>query len=228
MTRKCSLSLVLLEHVVILLLCETSHCLSVRLLLVTVSYEWSFHEYTPDADDFAPEGYWIQLAFHILSFELLDCAAVADATIMISLSLVGRFIVGYSASLSDRKFKAIRDVLQPSMYRKQSGCCKCLIESALLTLTLSLTIVFLVVLFSFAASGFFRQGVSRSTFLLVVSFAFKMIFGVRIIYIGSSRKWDQLRSILNPHMAEDDPQHKLVGSGAYNATDQAEPDDDVL
>ena len=195
---------------------------------MTVSYEWSFHEYTPDADDFAPEGYWIQLAFHILSFELLDCAAVADATIMISLSLVGRFIVGYSASLSDRKFKAIRDVLQPAIYRKQSGCCKCMIESVMLLLTLSLTIVFLVVLFSFAASGFFRQGVSRSTFLLVVSFAFKLLFGIRIIYLGSSRKYDQLRNIIQPNIGHEDAQHKLVGSSAYNATDQAEPDDDVL
>ena len=139
-------------------------------MLVTVSYEWSFHEYTPD-EDFTPTGYWVQLAIHILTFEILDCAAIADATFMFSMVLVPRFVIAYSASLSERgrKYKKLQDVLQPAICRKRGGCSRCLLETFILCLTFSLLIVFLVVLFSFAASGFFRQGVSRSTFLLVWS-----------------------------------------------------------
>ena len=83
------------------------------LMLVTVSYEWSFHESTPSEDDFVVTGYWIQLAMHILTFEVLDCAAIADAVFMISMVLVGRFLIAFAMRIGfDRKYKMLFNVLR--------------------------------------------------------------------------------------------------------------------
>eukprot|EP01084_Bolivina_argentea_P091060 163978_1 len=71
--------------------------------LTSVSFEWSFHEYTPDVD-WIPSGYYVQLYSLMLTMEIMDCVAIADATFLVTAFILPRFII------RDPKFKKIKAV----------------------------------------------------------------------------------------------------------------------
>merc|ERR1712176_76894 len=55
--------------------------------LVIVSYEWSIHEYTHQAD-FIPTGYYIQLYALTFLYELYDAVCIADGTFLFLICII--------------------------------------------------------------------------------------------------------------------------------------------
>ena len=85
--------------------------------LVGSSYEWSFEEYTPDSET-VPTGYYVQLYVLTFELELLDCVAIADATFMVSIFILPRFILLGSSSRKSHKFREFRLVMEPELCKK--------------------------------------------------------------------------------------------------------------
>lgn len=166
------------------------------MMLVTVAYEWSFHEYTPD-DDFTATGYYVQLGIHTLMIETADCAAIADATFLISLFLLPRVLLMFSADISNhgQKFRKLKFALEPSCCHNCSGLAKCGVEIFSDCFVLSLLIVFCMVLFAFAESGFFAP-TGEAQFLLFWSILVKLLLGIRMMWFGSSKAWQEVRDII--------------------------------
>ena len=143
-----------------------------------------------------PTGYYLQLSVHTLILEMADCMAVSDATFMVSLFVLPRFLLFYSAKIEDRKFKQLRVILEPQCFLNRNAYVKCSCECCSVCVVGSLLAVFLVVLFSFAESGFFAPD-GRSRFLLVWSLILKLMLGLRLIFVAGHDKHEQLRKVID-------------------------------
>eukprot|EP01084_Bolivina_argentea_P186314 321186_1 len=163
------------------------------LSLVSVSYEWSFHEHTP-SPDIVQTGYYIQLYALTLELELIDCIAIADATFMISLFLLPRFILLGSSPAGNPRFKQFRSIMEPKCCRNKDVMFKCFCEIFTVCMVTSLVIVFCIILFEFAESGFFSP-VGYAKFLVGWSFVLKFLIGVRFINIAYSQKYIKLKEV---------------------------------
>mmetsp|Transcript_54820 Transcript_54820/g.90944 ORF Transcript_54820/g.90944 Transcript_54820/m.90944 type:complete len:326 (-) Transcript_54820:183-1160(-) len=164
------------------------------LSLVSVSYEWSFHEYTGSTEVVAT-GYYMQLYTMTLMLELLDCMAIADATFMLCLFLLPRYILlNSSPKTGVKKFIEFRRIITPECC-KQRTYTKCCLELFTIFFVLSLLVVFCIVLFGFGESGFFSPS-GKSRFLIVYSFVMKVFIGARMVWLATSKhKYHQLKRV---------------------------------
>eukprot|EP01084_Bolivina_argentea_P061432 112259_1 len=153
------------------------------LVLVSVSFNWSFHEYTPDVD-FIATGYYIQLYVIMCQFELIDSLAIADATFMISVYFIP-IITVCGARNGNLKLKRVMRTLTPSFRR----VCATLLCGLLL---LSFFFIFAMVLFEFGKSGI-HSPTGPAKFLLIWSFIWKLMIGVRLVTLGRTKNIVKLK-----------------------------------
>ena len=163
--------------------------------LVSVSYNWDFYEYTPD-DKQIPTGYYIQLYIIILQFELIDCCAIADATFLISIFAAIRFML-YGSQHNNQKFLQFRDIMAPPWFKNKPNfvvfleiisCC-CLI---------TLFIIFAIILFEFAESGFFSP-FGHAKFLTIVVIFVKIMLGIRLCWASSKERYEKFINLWAKH-----------------------------
>jgi len=200
------------------------------LMLVSVGYEWSFHEFTPD-DDFTPTGYYVQLAVHTLAIETADCVAIADATFMISLFLLPRMLLIYSADAAHfgQKYKKLKFAMEPSFCHRTTGLAKCGLEICTNCLVLSLVVVFCLVLFTFAESGFFAPS-GGAQFLIFWSIAVKLMMGARMCWFGWSGQWEEVRDVIVANDPRRMSRQQMLGGQDldHRSTSLPKNDDNVL
>eukprot|EP00488_Nonionellina_sp_1-RS-2012_P000194 TRINITY_DN10578_c0_g1_i1.p1 TRINITY_DN10578_c0_g1~~TRINITY_DN10578_c0_g1_i1.p1 ORF type:complete len:115 (-),score=26.85 TRINITY_DN10578_c0_g1_i1:251-595(-) len=87
-------------------------------------------------------------------------------------------------------------------------------------IVLSLFVMFCIVLFEFAASGFFSL-TGYAKFLVGWSFILKFIVGIRLIQIAYSAKYKQLKELFGTN-EDDDTEHIM---GGHDQNYQMEPVD---
>mmetsp|Transcript_73330 Transcript_73330/g.116880 ORF Transcript_73330/g.116880 Transcript_73330/m.116880 type:complete len:336 (+) Transcript_73330:37-1044(+) len=188
------------------------------LSLVSVSYEFSFHEYTPDSD-FTPTGYYIQLYVITFLMELGDCTAVADATFLIALACLPRYVLLHSsAKTGDSKFAKFRAIMAPECCKKTGAGARCCGEVVTLCWIVTLLVIFMIVLFEFAEYGFFSP-TGYAKFLVLWSFVLKLLLGIRFLHIGFSSKYHELKKVFDEH---DGHKHAMLprGRGSNSAERQ--------
>ena len=176
--------------------------------LVSTAYEWSFEEYTADSNT-VPTGYYIQLYVLTFELELIDCLAVADATFMVSMFILPRFILLGSSSRKAHKFTKFRQVMEPRWCSKLGAMTKCCYEIVGGCFVTVLLVIFGIVLFEFAESGFFSI-TGHAKFLVAWSFILKFIIGLRLINIGVSAKHEQLRKIFSEDANDENGQKNIL------------------
>jgi len=196
------------------------------LALVTVAYEWSFHEYTDDDTDFTPTGYYVQLGIHTLMIETADCCAIADATFLISLFLLPRMLLLYSSDITNQKFKKLKFALEPSCCHNTNALAKCGVEICTNCLVLSLVVVFCLVLFAFAESGFFAP-TGEAQFLGIWAILVKFMLGVRMVWFGASKQWAEVRDVIIASDTRRISTQQMLG-GQDRRTSMPKNDDNVL
>eukprot|EP00483_Globobulimina_turgida_P010473 UN10494 len=139
------------------------------LTLVAVSFNWSFHEKT--VKETVPIGYYMQLYATYLTLEIIDCSAIADATFTLSIFIAVRLLL-YGSDPKHYKFLKFRNIIifLPSyiLAAEVMACC-CVI---------GLFVIFGVVLFAFAESGFFSPS-GYAKFLIIAVVFVKIYIGVK-------------------------------------------------
>eukprot|EP01084_Bolivina_argentea_P126143 223413_1 len=184
------------------------------LSLSSISFEWSFHEYTAEPD-VIPTGYYIQLYIIVFIFELIDCIAIADATFMITTFILPRYVYIVPANSKIQQYKTIME----SGSKPQSRLCG---EIIIIFFILTFFIIFCIILFEFAESGFFSP-TGPAKLLVIWSFICKLIIGLRLVVIGASKKHEEIRRIF-----EDDNQERMLSSTPMDRIyDQTNQVDDV-
>mmetsp|Transcript_41050 Transcript_41050/g.66034 ORF Transcript_41050/g.66034 Transcript_41050/m.66034 type:complete len:309 (-) Transcript_41050:327-1253(-) len=173
------------------------------LALVSVSYDWEFFEYTVD-DKQVPTGYYIQLYTILLQLELIDSVSIADATFLISLFLAARFML-YGNDQENLKFKEFFETIQSGLccpgtfmliYEILNSCC-----------LITLFVIFCVVLFEFAESGFFSPA-GYAKFLIIYVVFLKFVLGIRMVIVSFSQKYDRIKEVFDRY----DKQQQLLRS----------------
>eukprot|EP01083_Nonionella_stella_P315259 1138347_1 len=168
------------------------------LALTSVSFEWSFHEYTPEPD-VIPTGYYIQLYTNVLLMEVFDCVTIADATFLLSMFILPRFLI------RNPKFKKLKAAFDPDLPKCLQNM-RCFIACFnIFTIALGLTcfILFMMILFDFAESGFFSP-VGYAKFLTTWSLVLKMLIGLRLFVFGSTSQYDKLKQVFDRQRILDD------------------------
>jgi len=161
------------------------------LILASISFEWSkIDEYSAD-DDSVPTGYYIQFYSILLIQELMDSAALTEGTFAMALSLLVRW-ASYFASHGHPVFEGWCGRYRAAGCGKRSRCCW---EVTTITLMLICAVVFAIALFEFAESGFFSLN-GKGSWLMVVAFALKFLYGLRLIYHGHTGRYE--RDIVRP------------------------------
>jgi len=200
------------------------------MMLVTVSYEWSIHEYTEDPDDSVDTLYYVQLGMHTMVIEIADCVAIADAVFLISLFLLPRMLLIFSGGAESdylrRRFKELKFALEPSCCHSTSGIAKCGFEICTNCFVLSLIVVFCMVLFTFAESGFFAP-TGEAQFLGIWAVLVKIMLGVRMIWFGASNQWSEVRKVIIEHDKRRMSTQNMLG-GQDRRTSTGKNDDNVL
>eukprot|EP01084_Bolivina_argentea_P096499 173480_1 len=184
------------------------------IMLITVSFEWSIHEYTPEPD-FVPTGYYIQLYAMTLVFELYDSVCVADGLFLFLICIIPQF----RYCTKDPKFNILR----------QHGACKTCYHICLITLATSILIVFIVSLFRFANHGFFSL-TGGASFLPVYGIILKFFIGVKLVRIGYSKRFDELEKVFgNKNKMNNDDKMLTGATGDYNmdTINNENPQDDA-
>eukprot|EP01084_Bolivina_argentea_P142724 250702_1 len=166
------------------------------LSLVSVSYDWSFSE-TPSDTTTVPTGYHIQLFVILLELEIIDCVSVADAIFMISNFALG-LIMLHGAKKGDKKFDQFRQIVVTKMSRGS----RIVAEGISICCVLSLFIIFLIILFEFAESGFFSITGYAKVFVIWV-FICKMFIGLRFVAMSKADKYDEIKRIFGKNDASD-------------------------
>eukprot|EP01084_Bolivina_argentea_P126148 223425_1 len=163
------------------------------LSLVSVSYDWSFYESTANSE-VVPAGYWIQLFIIIFELELVDCIVIADAVFFLSLGIWVQIFL-YQSRNGNNVFKQIREVTNTK--RKIFTKVEEYINAAM---NLTYCIVFIIVLFEFANSGFFSIN-SKAKYVIVVSFIAKIFGALRMLYLT---KFDIYNAVKNVCETQED------------------------
>eukprot|EP01084_Bolivina_argentea_P007577 14218_1 len=156
------------------------------LSLVSVSFDWSFYESTDIA---VPTGYYIQLYAVLFELELFDCACVADAVFMISLWILG-LIMLTETKKGNPKFRQLAQIHTQKP--------KLVVINVVVTLccTLILFVIFIIILFEFAQSGFFSpSGYAKA--LIVFSFFCKILVAFKLIKASKSTNYDMFKQAIN-------------------------------
>lgn len=133
---------------------------------------------------------------------------------MISMFILPRFILLGGAN---PKFQQFRQIMEPKCCRGKviTKCCVEILGACFVT---TLLIIFGIVLFEFAESGFFSP-TGHAKFLVLWSFILKFMIGARMIYIGYSSKHQQLEKIFvndGSNYNIDDGNTKMIDSGNGN------------
>eukprot|EP01084_Bolivina_argentea_P126141 223409_1 len=158
------------------------------LSLVSVSYDWSFEETTVGST--VQTGYYIQLYAITFVLELIDCAAIADATFILAFFIMS-LIMMYKAKMGNQKLIEYLNVIHKydtnpkSYYCIQSLNCLCVIIAG---------IVFIIILFEFAQSGFLSPS-GPAKVLVIWSILYKILLGFALIAISTSNKYEQLKAM---------------------------------
>eukprot|EP01084_Bolivina_argentea_P191036 328163_1 len=185
------------------------------LTLIAVSYNWSFHETTAD-DLTIPTGYYMQLYAIFLSLELVDCAAIADATFTMSIFIAVRLLL-YGSDPKNLKFLKFRNIiiLLPSrvLIAEVMACC-CVVV---------LFVIFCIILFEFAESGFFSP-VGYAKFLIVGVILVKIYIGLKIIVCSTKKRYEQIKELLENDDCNDD---RNVGDYQMANTGMDSPGGDI-
>eukprot|EP01083_Nonionella_stella_P086896 241598_1 len=159
--------------------------------LTASSFEWSFEEYSPEVE-LISSGYYIQLSIVLFTAEIIDCVAVADATFMIALFVMPRFIMKDRAKV--KRMKAVIDPNLPKCLRDM----KCfLLCHRIVTIgfVISLFLIFCTILFEFGKKGF-HSPLGRAKYAVIWSFALKILVGLKICGLGFSNKYDDFVKVL--------------------------------
>eukprot|EP01084_Bolivina_argentea_P132428 233696_1 len=154
------------------------------LSLVSVSYDWTFYESTAN-NDVVPTGYWIQLYIVIFELELIDCLAIADAVFMTAYFSANLYFTHQAAT--DPNSKAAQLASDLGLNQTALNVVKYVHICCMPTLL----IIFIIILFEFAESGFFAPD-GYCKFLIVFSFILKVFIGLRFIQLANKKSYDKL------------------------------------
>ena len=156
------------------------------LSLTSVTFDWDYGDPDALANGIAPNGYWIQLYLTLYEIEMIDCLAVTDATFLITIA--GVFL--YNVYLVNRK----DDPRSTDFYGWKNDsifcCCKYCYECIGATVCFSLSIIFVMILFEFAESGFFSIYDNVNAGLLCMwAFIVKIMIGLRWIDVARAKNY---------------------------------------
>eukprot|EP01083_Nonionella_stella_P031721 86842_1 len=157
------------------------------LILVSTSFEWSFHEFTP-SDDFVLTGYYIQAYAVLYQLEMMNCTAIADATLMISLFMTP-VIMRYASNMKLQR-------ITQAIGRRRYPLCRFIADAALV---LSFLFIFMIVLFEFKRYGF-HSPTGSAKYLMIWSFFWKFVLGIKLFMWGASDMYDQVKSVVDQEL----------------------------
>ena len=171
------------------------------LSLVSVSFDWTLYVDNPNI------GYFLQSYVVFFELELFDCANIADAVFILSLYLAA-FILNYGAQTGNKRWSEyIRLISGVNNSTIQwcglimNGCC-----------ILVMAIIFLVILFEFAESGFYSPtGKAKSVLILV--FLSKIYLGLWMILQTRSGAYEELKKLAENN---DKSEHALTSDDKQN------------
>ena len=156
------------------------------LSLTSVTFDWDYGD--PDAlsNGIAPNGYWIQLYLTLYEIEIIDCLAVTDATFLITYFGVLLYNLYLVNKENDSRSTEWNQWKNKSVF----GGCRYCYEGMILCFCGSLSIVFLMILFEFAESGFFSVYDNVNAGLLCMwAFIVKIIMGLRWIQTAKASNY---------------------------------------
>eukprot|EP01083_Nonionella_stella_P179650 638392_1 len=165
--------------------------------LVAASSDWSFVESTA-SDQQVPTGYYMQLYVSLLTLEMIDCAAIADATFTLSIFIAVRVLLYGNHTYQTHKYLQFRNIVlfsptQTSVMITEIGSCCCVI---------ALFIIFCIILFEFAESGFFSPA-GHARFLIVVVVLIKIYIGFKVFVCSTKTKYGEIQKLVSGHHEED-------------------------
>eukprot|EP01084_Bolivina_argentea_P222150 376087_1 len=151
------------------------------LALVSVLHDW-------DYDNVYYSGYYTQLQCVVLVLELVDCASVADAIIILGIFLMW-IITICKAKNGDPTYEQLAKLTIPGA---RKPCCRTYALYCLPILFGIGIIAYLIVIFEFADSGIMSFD-SPLKIILFIVFAWKMRLGVWLIWL--SKRIEQIQAI---------------------------------
>ena len=164
------------------------------LSLVAVSYDWSFSETTIDKT--IPTGYYMQFYANLFCLEIIDCAAIADATFMISMFIAVRLLL-YGSNDKNKKFLEFRNIVllctSHIILAEVMACCGVIV----------MFVIFSIILFEFAESGFFSPN-GYAKFLIIAVVLVKMYIGVKMIVASTEKRYGKIQQLLQDRVFDDD------------------------
>lgn len=190
------------------------------LSLTAVTFDWDYGQ--PAADGTAPSGYWIQLYLTLYEIEVIDCLAVTDGTFLITyfgLALYNLYLVNQK---DDPRYTDWNEWKNKTI----CGCCKYCYEVMIICICGPLVVIFFMILFEFAESGFFSIYDNVNAGLLCIwAFIVKIIMGIRWIQIAKSSNystWKRNCEIMNQGRGSN-----INNGQAYQMAPLQDPDQDL-
>lgn len=173
------------------------------LALVIVSFEWSIHLYTPEAD-YIPSGYYIQLYAMTFVYELYDSVGVADGLFLLLASLTPQF----EYCTKDPKYNVLKN---HGSAKKAYQCC--------MTLgAITIAIIYAIAVFRFANHGFFSLA-GGASFLVIYGYIIKFFIGLRLFLLGYGNRYDELDRVFGQKTENDDKMINNDGNASPYAMD---------
>ena len=162
----------------VLILCIILPSLS----LVAVSFDWT-HGVTSEnvTIDNIPAGYYNQLYVSIYQLELIDAISIAEACVLLSLFILGRYM-SYKALKGDRKWKLFFESI--NICKNKPNCLIRLFSIMSIIFVIAFFIIFALILFEFGEYGIFAPD-SRLKFLIGFVIFIKIMFGFELSFIYS-------------------------------------------
>ena len=170
--------------------------------LTAISYDWDNVDTTDYTDGAAPAGYWIQCYLMIFWVEVVDCLTICDAGFMVTYYLAALYFSYGSKKGRNKRWEDTTKIIHGmGLFRM----IKFFVEILTGFCCISLSIVFLMILFQFGESGFFAP-TSRvnAGFLVIWSFICKIFIGFRLVQCSKETYYVRLKRLYGDKTDGDD------------------------